>query len=66
MCFLTEMVLWTANIDAINNFTKKMEDLKRKRDELKVTLLSFVFSLSGLTIVDLLCTGIFLNTDSRS
>ncbi|KAJ1255362.1 hypothetical protein BS78_K254900 [Paspalum vaginatum] len=29
------IILWKANVDAINNFNKKMDNLKRKRDDLK-------------------------------
>jgi structural maintenance of chromosome 3 (chondroitin sulfate proteoglycan 6) len=52
-CVLTETFLWTANIDAINNFTRKMENLKRQRDDFKVTFLDIVLGFpSGLTIFD--------------
>jgi hypothetical protein len=52
-CVLTETFLWTANIDAINNFTRKMEDLKRQRDDFKVTFIAIVLGFpSDLTIFD--------------
>lgn len=56
---LTQTILWTANVDAINNFTRKMEELKRQRDDLKVTYIIATGFLSELTIVvDLLCNNI--------
>ncbi len=34
---LTQMIFLVANVDAINNFTIKIEELKRQRDNLKVS-----------------------------
>jgi hypothetical protein len=48
---LTQTILGTANVDAINNFTRKMDDLKRKRDDLKVTTIATVFFVD-FTLVD--------------